>query len=100
MRLERLPSAPVAWTVYSRAITLVEITETTGGRSLVDRIRHMTTDEIVSSFIVSEEFMDKLKFFECLPKTMVQELLCARLLNQEDIQATRGRAIVVVEEGA
>ena len=56
------------------------------------------SDEIAASFIVSDEFMEKLKFNECLPKLMVQELLRARLLNQENIQATVGRAIVFVEE--
>ncbi len=79
---------------------LVKITETTGGRSLVDRVRQLTADEIVSSFIVSEEFMEKLKFSECLPKLMVQELLRGRMLDQENIQATLSRAIVVVEEDA
>jgi hypothetical protein len=79
---------------------LVKVTENTGARSLVDQIRQKTTDEIVTSFIVSDEFMEKLKFTECLPKRMVQELLRGRLLNHEDIRDTLGRAIVVVEEGA
>ena len=77
---------------------LVKITEATGGHSLVDRIRHKAADEIVASFIVSDEFMEKLKFYECLPKPMVQELLRGRMLNQEDIQATLDRNVTVVEE--
>jgi hypothetical protein len=77
---------------------VVKITEATGVRSLVDRIRQKTVDEIVSSFIVSDEFMEKLKFSECLPKRMVQELLRGRMLHQKDIQETLGRHIVVVEE--
>lgn len=77
---------------------LLKITEATGARSLVDRVRHLTADEIVASFIVSDEFMEKLKFHECLPKPMVQELLRGRMLNQEQIQDTLRRKVVVVED--
>ena len=78
---------------------LLKITGAAGARSLVDRVRQKTGDEIVTSFIVSEEFMEKLKFYECLPKTMVQELLRGRMLNHEDIQATLGRRTIIVEGG-
>jgi ATP-dependent Lhr-like helicase len=73
---------------------LIKITETTGGRSLVDRIRQKTGDQIISFFIVSDEFMEKLKFYECLPKPMVRELLRGRMLNPVDIKDTVDRAIV------
>ena len=75
---------------------LVKITEATGARSLVDRVRQKTADEIVSSFIISDEFMEKLKFYECLPKPMVQELLRGRMLNHEEIQAAIGKNVAVV----
>jgi hypothetical protein len=77
---------------------LVKITEVTGARGLVDRVRQMTADEIVGSFIVSDEFMEKLKFYECLPRPMVQKLLRGRMLSREDIQATLGRNVVAVDE--
>ena len=77
---------------------LVKIAEATGGRGLVDRIRQKTVDEVVSSFIVSDEFMEKLKFSECLPKRMVQELLRGRMLHQEDIQETLGRNVALVAD--
>ena len=74
---------------------LIKIAETTGGRCLVDRIRQKTGDQIVSSFIVSDEFMEKLKFYECLPKPMVRELLRGRMLDPVDIKDTVDRAIVL-----
>jgi hypothetical protein len=75
---------------------LVKITENTGARSLVDRVRQKMADEIVSSFIVSDEFMEKLKFSECLPKRMVRELLRQRMLNLDDIRQTLERNVAVV----
>lgn len=77
---------------------LVKFNDAAEGSGLVDRVRNLTADEIAASFIVSDEFMEKLKFNECLPKLMVRELLRARLLNQEDIQATLGRNVAVVED--
>lgn len=82
----------------SSADFLVKITETTGGPSIVDRVRNMTIDEIVASFIISDEFMEKMKFFECLPKSMIHELLRGRMLNHEEIQATLAQTVVVVED--
>ena len=79
---------------------MLKITEATGARSLVDRVRHKTADEIVGSFIVSDEFMEKLKFYECLPKPMVQQVLRQRTLERTDIQSTLARHVVIVEENS
>lgn len=75
---------------------LAKISEATGVCSLVDRIRQLTADEIISSFIISDEFMENLKFSEWLPKQMVHELLRGRMRNQYGIRDTLGRNVTVV----
>lgn len=77
---------------------LVKVTENAGARSLVGRVRQTTADEIVSSFLVSDELIEKLKFSECLPKRMVQELRRGHILNHEDIQDTLGGNVAVVAD--
>jgi hypothetical protein len=75
---------------------LTQVSEATGVRSHVDRVRQKTGDQVVSSLIASNEFMGKPKFSECLPKQKVQELLGERPLNPEDVRTTLGRDVAVV----
>lgn len=49
----------------------VKMTDATGGRELVERARAIPTDGIIRSFIVSDEFIGKLKFSGCLPNRLM-----------------------------
>ena len=79
---------------------LVTVTGGNGGRNLIERLRAMTVDEIIQTFIVSDEFIEKLKFSECLPNRIIHALLRGRMLASEDIEATVDRDVVVVEENS
>ena len=76
----------------------VKIGGVTEGQSLVERIRRMAPEGIIGSFLVSDEFMEKLKFSECLPRYMIEEMLRTRMLFSEDIQATLSRQLTLVED--
>ena len=79
---------------------LVTVTGANGGRHLIERLRAMTVDEIIQTFIVSDEFIEKLKFSECLPNRIILALLRGRMLAREDIEATVDRDVVVVDENS
>lgn len=69
---------------------------TTDGPRMVEAVQSKEAIEVRSSFQIADEFLDNLKFNECLPADLAHEILRERLVNLEDIQATVSRAVVEV----
>jgi hypothetical protein len=71
---------------------------TTEGRNLSEAVRSMEIATIRSIFEIFQEFLDKLKFNECLPNDLAEENLKARLLNVQDVQRSLSQSVVEVVE--
>jgi ATP-dependent Lhr-like helicase len=78
----------------------VKLSDAGDGRDLVGRVRSMSADQVIRSFVVSEEFLENLKFSECLPRPLAEALLRTRMLSVKVIQAVLGRGVSVMEENA
>jgi len=75
---------------------MIKVTETIDGRSVTEAIRAKDALEIYRSFKVSEEFLDNLKFNECLPVGVGHDILRKRLLQVEAVEAVINGAVVEV----
>ncbi len=69
---------------------------TTEARRVIDAVKSQTAEDIIECFNVSEDYLDNLKFNECLPEDIAQAILRARLLKVHEIEATKEREVVVV----
>jgi NH3-dependent NAD+ synthetase len=76
----------------------LRVTGTTDGRNLSEAVRSMEIATIRSIFEIFPEFLDKLKFNECLPNDLAEENLKARLLNVQDVQRSLSQSVVEVVE--
>lgn len=65
-------------------------------RRVIDAVKSQTAEDIIECFKVSEDYLDNLKFNECLPEDIAQAILRARLLREHEIEATTEREVVVV----
>lgn len=74
----------------------IRATGTTDARRMVEAARSMDVPQIRSCFKVAEDYLDNLKFNECLPSGLAQEILRDRLLSDEEIEATIAREVVEV----
>ena len=73
------------------------LNQTFGKRELGDLVFQCFTDVGLAR---TTEFLDNLKFNECLPTDLAHEILRERLVNVEEIQATVSREVVEVAIGA
>lgn len=69
---------------------------TIDARRVIDAVKSQTAEDIIECFKVSEDYLDNLKFNECLPEDIAQAILRARLLREHEIEATTEREVVVV----
>lgn len=69
---------------------------TTEARRMVEAVRSRQAREIRECFNVAEDYLENLKFNECLPDDIAQAILRDRLLKEDEIGATTGREVVVV----
>jgi ATP-dependent Lhr-like helicase len=74
----------------------IRIAGTTDARRIVEVIKSRETEEIRDCFNVSDDYLDNLKFNECLPGDIAQVILRDRLLKGEEIEATTAREVVEV----
>jgi ATP-dependent Lhr-like helicase len=65
-------------------------------RRVIDAVKSQTAEDIIECFKVSKDYLDNLKFNECLPEDIAQAILRARLLREHEIEATTQREVVVV----
>jgi len=69
---------------------------TTEARRMIEVVKSREVEDIRECFKVSEDYLDNLKFNECLPGDIAQSILRDRLLKEEEIEATAAREIIVV----
>ncbi len=74
----------------------IRVAKTSGGRQIVETARSKGADEIKASFQIADEFLDNLKFNECLPSELAHEILRDRLLSLEEISKTVSMNVVEV----
>lgn len=74
----------------------VRVSGTTDGRGIVEAVRSSEIAQLRSTFTIADEFLDKLKFNECLPDELAEEILKDRLLNLEEIELSVKRSVVEV----
>jgi ATP-dependent Lhr-like helicase len=74
----------------------IRVAGTTDARRMVDAVKSRETEEIRDCFKVSEDYLDNLKFNECLPGDLAQAILRDRLLKGEEIEATTARNVIEV----
>ena len=65
----------------------------TAGRKMVDAVRSKDFKEIRQCFLISEDFLDNLKFNECLPTDLTHDLLKERLLGEDEIVTTLSQPV-------
>ncbi len=74
----------------------IRVAGTTDARRIVDAVKSRETEEIRDCFNVSDDYLDNLKFNECLPGDIAQSILRDRLLKGQEIEATIAREVVIV----
>ena len=74
----------------------IRVAKTSGGRQIVETARSKGAAEIKASFQIADEFLDNLKFNECLPSELAHEILRDRLLSLEEISKTVSMNVVEV----
>jgi ATP-dependent helicase Lhr and Lhr-like helicase len=74
----------------------IRTTGTTHARRMVEAAQSRQVREITECFKVAEDYLDNLKFNECLPGDLAQAILRDRLLREEEISATMAREVVEV----
>lgn len=74
----------------------IRTTGTTHARRMVEAVQSRQAREIRECFKVAEDYLDNLKFNECLPGDLAQTILRDRLLKEEEIAATTAREVVEV----
>lgn len=71
---------------------------TTDSRRMVEAVQSKEADDIRASFLIGREFIDNLKFNECLPMDMAHEMLAERMLNLEELGFARAREVRRITE--
>lgn len=74
----------------------IRTTGTTSARRMVEAVKSRQAPEIQDTFKVAEDYLENLKFNECLPGDIAQSILRGRLLKEEEIEATLARDVVEV----
>jgi ATP-dependent Lhr-like helicase len=74
----------------------IRVAGTTDARRIVDAVKSRETEEIRDCFKVSEDYIDNLKFNECLPGDIAQSILRDRLLKGQEIEATTARDVIEI----
>jgi ATP-dependent Lhr-like helicase len=74
----------------------IRATGTTDARRIVEVVKSRDAREIRDCFKVSDDYLDNLKFNECLPGDISQSILRDRLLKGEEIEVTTAREVVGV----
>jgi ATP-dependent Lhr-like helicase len=69
---------------------------TTEARRMIEVVKSREVEDIRECFKVSEDYLDNLKFNECLPGDISRSILRDRLLREQEIEATIAREVVVV----
>lgn len=71
----------------------IRIDGSVNARATVDQVKAKTALEIRGHFNVAEEFLDNLKFNECLPSDLAEEILKARLLDLDELKKSLSREV-------
>lgn len=74
----------------------IRVVGTTDARRIVEVIKSREAEDIRDCFKVSEDYLDNLKFNECLPGGLAQAILRDRLLKEEEISATTARQVITI----
>lgn len=75
---------------------LIRVPGTIDGRRISEAIHSAGVEGVRFIFKIPDEFLDKLKFNECLPSELAMEILKYRLLRDEELELTIKRNVVLV----
>ncbi|MDF1714235.1 MAG: helicase-related protein, partial [Akkermansiaceae bacterium] len=74
----------------------IRATDTTNARGMIDAARSREVSEIREAFKISDDYLDNLKFNECLPTELAHGVLRDRMLRDDEIESTIARDVVEV----
>ncbi len=74
----------------------IRVAGSTDAKRVRDSIRSKEAAAIRASFRIADEFLDNLKFNECLPTELSHAILRERLLSLDELEATGGSEVVEV----
>jgi ATP-dependent Lhr-like helicase len=74
----------------------IRATDTTNARGMVAAGRSREVSQIRETFKISDDYLDNLKFNECLPAELAHGVLRDRMLRDEEIESTINREVVEV----
>lgn len=72
----------------------VRVTGTTDARRICDTIQTRDAIDIRNCFLIADEFLDNLKFNECLPSELSHEILRERMLRLDEIEEATSKEVV------
>ena len=72
----------------------IQVLSTIDHQKLVEIIKNLTAAGVIETFLVPEEFLDQLKFSECLPKQMAEDIVKSRCLMADQIESVLTGKIV------
>jgi ATP-dependent Lhr-like helicase len=62
----------------------------------IESVRSQTGSEIRKAFKIADDYLEKLKFSECLPNGVAHEVVRERLFREEEIEATICRPVIAI----
>lgn len=74
----------------------IRVAGSTDAKRIIDAVRSKEAADIRASFQIADEYLDNLKFNECLPSELAHGILRERLLSLKDLSATRETEVVEV----
>lgn len=74
----------------------IRIEGTTDALGVIELIQSADAEEIYSGFMIVDDFIENLKFNECLPSYLTHALIRERLLNIEDVNEVMTRDVGAV----
>ncbi len=63
---------------------------------MIDSVRLETGSEIRESFKIADDYLDKLKFSECLPTGVAHDIVRERLFRLDEIESTIHRPVIAI----
>ena|GEM_PF-4231706 len=72
----------------------IRATDTTNARGMIEAGRSQGVGEIREAFKISDDYLDNLKFNECLPIELAHGVLRDRMLRDDEIESAIRREVV------
>lgn len=77
----------------------VKIPRAANFTGILGSLRQMSSEGLSACFIIVDDYLENLKFRDCLPADLAMEILRTRLLSTDDIANTLGRDVIGILDG-